>query len=69
MRMPKAVRVAQSGLQGWRAKVADQVAEPVSNRTPLSPEQVRAGIGALFAVLSVMYLIKTAKAASQEFKR
>ena len=67
--MPKAVRVAQSGLQGWRARVADQVAAPVSNRTPLSAEQVRAGIGALFAVLSVMYLIKTARAASEELKR
>jgi hypothetical protein len=67
--MPKAVRVAQSGLQGWRAKVADQVAELVSNRTPLTPEQVRAGVGALFAVLSVMYLIKTARAASEELRR
>jgi hypothetical protein len=67
--MPKAVRVAQSGLQGWRAKVADQVAEPVSNRTPLTPEQVRAGVGALFAVLSVMYLVKTARAASEELRR
>jgi hypothetical protein len=67
--MPKAVRVAQSGLQGWRAKLADQVAEPVSSRTPLSAEQVRAGIGALFAVLSVMYLVKTARAASEELKR
>ncbi len=67
--MPKAVRVAQSGLQGWRAKVADQVAEPVSKRTPLTPEQVRAGVGALFAVLSVMYLVKTARAASEELRR
>ena len=67
--MPKAVRVAQSGLQGWRAKVADQVAEPISNRTPLSPEHVRAGIGGLFAVLSVLYLVKTARAASEELRR
>jgi hypothetical protein len=66
--MPKAVRVAQSGLQGWRAKVADQVAEPISDRTPLTAEQVRAAIGAVFAVLSVLYLVKTAKAASEELK-
>jgi hypothetical protein len=67
--MPKAVRVAQSGLQGWRAKVADQVAVPVSRRTPLSAEQVRATVGGAFVVLSALYLVKTAKAATQEFKR
>ena len=66
--MPKAVAVAQSGLQGWRAKVADTVAEPVSNRTPLSTDQVRAGIGALFVVLSVLYLVKTGNAAASQVK-
>jgi len=64
--MPKAVRVAQSGLQGWRAKVADTVAEPISDRSPLSSEQVRAGVGAVFFVLAVLYVIKTIRAATKE---
>jgi len=66
--MPKAVRLAQSGLQGWREKVADAVAEPVSNRTPLDSEQVRAGIGAAFFVLSILYIVKATRAATQELR-
>ena len=54
--------VGQAGLQGWRAKVADGLAGPVSNKTPLREEQVRAVIGAAFFVLSVMYVVKTVKA-------
>ena len=67
--MPKAVQVAQSGLQGWRAKVADGVAAPVSNHTPLDSEQVRAAVGALFFVLAVMYVVKTARSAARELRR
>jgi hypothetical protein len=66
--MPKAVRIAQSGLQGWRAKVADAAATPVSDRTPLTAEQVRAGLGAVFFVLSVMYVVKTARSAARELQ-
>ena len=66
--MPKAVRVAKSGLQGWRAKVADAAAEPVSKRTPLDQEQVRAFVGVLFFGLAVMYVVKTAKTALGELK-
>ena len=66
--MPKAVRIAQSGLQGWRAKVADGVAGPISKRTPLDTEQVRAGIGAMFFGLAVMYVVKTAKSAGRQLK-
>lgn len=53
---------------GWRAKVADVVAEPVSKRAPLDPEQVRALVGALFFALSVVYVVKTTRAAAQRIR-
>jgi hypothetical protein len=62
--MANVKQVGQAGLQGWRAKVADGVAEPVSQRTPLDEDGVRAAIGGLFFVLSVMYIVKTVKAAA-----
>lgn len=57
--MASAKHLATAGLQGWRAKVGDTVAPPVAKRTPASEEQVRAAVGALFFVLSVMYITKT----------
>jgi hypothetical protein len=56
-----ALDVGKAGLQGWRAKVADAVAEPVASRSPLTDEQVRAVIGGLFFVLSVVYVVGTVK--------
>ena len=57
--MPSYTDVAQAGLQGWRKKVADGVAGPLSGRTPLSEDQARALLGATFFVLSVLYVVKT----------
>ena len=51
---------------GWRAKVADTLADPVSEKTPLKPEQVRAAVGAAFFVLAVVYVTKTVKAAAEQ---
>lgn len=53
------VSIGKAGLQGWRVKAADAVAGPVSKRSPLSDEQVRAAVGALFFALSVMYVYGT----------
>ena len=64
--MATATRIGTAGLQGWRRKVGDAVAEPVAQRTPMAPEHVRAAIGALFFVLSVLYIVKTVSAASRE---
>jgi hypothetical protein len=64
--MTTATRAGQAGLQGWRAKVADGVAEPVANRTGLSEDQVRALIGAAFFVLAVLYVAKTLSALGRE---
>ena len=50
--MATATRLGQAGLQGWREKVADGMAEPVARRAPLDSEQVRALLGTVFFVLS-----------------
>ena len=57
--MPTATQLGQAGLQGWREKLADGIAEPVAGRTKLSEEQVRAIVGGAFFALSVLYLVKT----------
>ena len=49
--MPQVTHAATAGLQGWRQKVGDTVAGPVAGRSPLSEEQVRAIVGAIFFVL------------------
>ncbi|SNR23926.1 hypothetical protein [Blastococcus mobilis] len=51
-----AITLGKAGLQGWRARVADVVAEPVARRAGLADEQVRAAIGGLFLALSVFYV-------------
>ena len=63
--MATMTELGQAGLQGWRAKVGEQLAEPLAKRTPADADQVRAAVGALFFVLSVMYVVKTVAAASQ----
>ena len=65
--MPTATQLGQAGLQGWREKLADGVAEPVADRVPLEEDQVRAAIGALFFVLSVIYVVQTVKAADAPY--
>ena len=57
--MATATDIGQAGLQGWREKLADGISQPVADRAPLEDEQVRAVIGAVFFVLSVVYVAKT----------
>ncbi|HYI17591.1 MAG TPA: hypothetical protein VD836_02725 [Solirubrobacteraceae bacterium] len=57
--MATATQAGQAGLMGWRGKLADGVAEPVSHRTPLSEEQVRGLIGGVFFVLAAVYVART----------
>ena len=61
--MASATQVGQAGLQGWREKLADGVAGPVAERTPLSEDQIRGLIGGAFFVLSVVYIVQALKAA------
>jgi hypothetical protein len=46
------------GLRGWRTKVADTLAPPIAGRLPVSEDQVRAAIGALFLALAVKYVVE-----------
>lgn len=61
-------RIASAGLQGWRRKVADAVAQPLARRTALSGEQISAGLGALFFALALMYVVKTVRAACRQLR-
>jgi hypothetical protein len=66
--MQTPTQLGTAGLQGWRAKAADAVAEPLAQRSPLAEDQVRAAIGALFFVLAVTYVTKTVIAATREMR-
>jgi hypothetical protein len=66
--MASATELGAAGLKGWRAKVGDVVADPVSRRTPLDDDQVRAAVGALFFVLALMYVIRTVADASRRVR-
>jgi hypothetical protein len=57
--MAQAQQLAHAALVGWRAKVAERVAPAAARRAPLSEEQARAVLGALFFALSVYYVIST----------
>ena len=64
--MTTATELGQTGLQGWREKVADGISRPVAKRAPVEEEQVRAVIGAAFFVLAVIYVVKTISAATRQ---
>lgn len=64
--MANATQLGQTGLQGWREKVADGISQPVANRAPVDEEQVRAIVGAAFFVLAVLYVVKTISAATRQ---
>jgi hypothetical protein len=67
--MATVTELGQTGLQGWRQKVADGISQPVANRAPLEEDQVRAVIGAAFFVLSLIYVAKTISAATRQARR
>jgi hypothetical protein len=46
----------EAGLVGWRERLARKIDKPVSKRTPLTVQQVRALLGALFFVKSALYV-------------
>ena len=61
--MMNPTELGHTALVGWRHRAADKVAGPVSERTPLTDEQVRALIGALFFALAVTYVVGTVRRA------
>ncbi len=64
--MTSPTQAGHAGLQGWRKKFADTVAEPVAGRTGLDEDHVRALVGAAFFALSLMYVVKTVRAAATQ---
>jgi hypothetical protein len=64
--MTTATQAGQAGLQGWREKVADGLAEPVSKRTPLDEDQVRALIGGAFFLLALIYVANTLRKLAEQ---
>jgi ligand-binding SRPBCC domain-containing protein len=58
-----ATEIGHTALVGWREKVADGVARPVSERTRLADDQVRALLGAIFFALSLYYVVATVRRA------
>lgn len=64
--MKTATEIGQTGLQGWREKVADGISPSVAKRAPVAEDQVRAAIGAAFFILAVIYVLKTISAAARQ---
>jgi hypothetical protein len=58
--MPNTTEMGQAGLASWRAAIADRVAPPAAKKTPLSEDQIRAGIGAAFLALATFYVVSSA---------
>ena len=50
--------VADATLRGWKGKLVDRMAQPVSERTSLSVDQIRALVGLALLALSVLAVIK-----------
>jgi hypothetical protein len=67
--MASVTQIGTAGLQGWRAKVGDVVADPLAQRTPLGSDQIRAALGALFFALSLMYVVKTVSTAASGLRK
>jgi hypothetical protein len=62
------VALGKLAATGWRSKVADAVAKPVSRVAPVEPDRVRAAVGATFFVLSLYYVIQTSRRAAQQIR-
>lgn len=56
-----ALTFGKAGLQGWRARLADALADPVARHSRLDADEVRAAVGAAFFLLSVAYVVGTVK--------
>ncbi|CAN5331295.1 hypothetical protein BH20ACT24_BH20ACT24_21030 [soil metagenome] len=51
--------MGKAGLTGWRGRVGERVAGPVSEHTPFGRDQILAVIGAVFLALSIYSFVKT----------
>ena len=46
------------GLTGWRGAIASRVAEPMSEKLPMSQDQIEALIGGVFLALATWEFVK-----------
>jgi hypothetical protein len=60
--MPK-TQTLEAGLVGWRERLARKIDKPVAKRTPLTVQQVRAILGAIFFVKSALYVGRSVRRA------
>jgi hypothetical protein len=58
--------VGEVGLKGWKGKLADRVAPPVAERTRLTADQVRALIGMVFILLTLLSTLRLVRRVVQE---
>ena len=56
MKTMKRTQTLEAGLVGWRERFAQKIEKPVSKRTPLTVQQIRAILGALFFIKSALYV-------------
>ena len=66
--MATATDLGKAGLQGWREKVGDVAAKPLSSKTKLEEDHVKAALGAVFFVLSVVYIATTIKEVAEHIR-
>jgi hypothetical protein len=59
----RARALQESALVGWRGKVGEALAGPLSRRTPLTADQVRIVLAAAFFASSVFYVVATVRRA------
>ena len=59
----KRTQTLEAGLVGWRERLAQKIDKPVAKRTPLTVQQVRAILGALFFVKSALYVGRSVRRA------
>jgi hypothetical protein len=57
--MANTTELGQQALPSWRGAIADRVAPPAAKRMPISEDQVRAVLGALFLAVSTFYVVSS----------
>jgi hypothetical protein len=61
----KAEKLGQAVLLGWRRKVGERIADPVSRRTGLTFDQTMAVVGAISFVLTARHFVRMLRAANE----
>ena len=57
--------MADAAVSGYRGWIVDRVKEPISRRTPLSADDVRALFGVLFLFWSVRRIVRALRAGAR----